>query len=113
MIRAPEEEAKIEGLKQDVKFVNSLLSQCGLESPFPFSPLLNVCNDFTQVVGTADLYNLETAVKIMISLLNSKQRENAFRCEMEERSRRLSDDLESREILIVNTFVIFITNICY
>lgn len=58
---------KIETLQQDMKFVNNLLSQCGMEAPFPFARVV------AESVSTSDMYHLETAVKILIHLLNSKQ----------------------------------------
>lgn len=58
---------RVDTVKQDIKFVNSLLSQCGLEAPFPFSRVV------ADPVAPSDLYHLETALKILISLLNSKQ----------------------------------------
>lgn len=62
-----DETERVDTVKQDVKFVNSLLSQCGLEAPFPFSRVV------ADPVTPSDLYHLETATKILISLLNSKQ----------------------------------------
>ena len=61
------EAERLETLQQDVKFVNNLLSQCGMEAPFPFARVV------AEAHTTSDIYNLETAVKILIRLLNSKQ----------------------------------------
>lgn len=63
----PVELERIESIQQDIKFVNSLLSQSGLEAPFPFSRAI------ADPVTPSDLYHLETATRILISLLNCKQ----------------------------------------
>lgn len=63
----PLELERIESIKQDIKFVNSLLSQSGLEAPFPFSRAIG------DPVTPSDLYHLETATRILINLLNCKQ----------------------------------------
>lgn len=58
---------RLEDIQKDVKFINKLLFECGLESPFPFS---RIVGDLSQV---SDVYNLESAIKILVSLLVSKQ----------------------------------------
>jgi len=69
---------RLEALQQDIKFINSLLSKCDLEAPFPFSRLIA---DPSACTGS-DLYAVESAVRILISLLQSKQVNHikAFEC---------------------------------
>lgn len=62
------DQQRLETLQQDFKFINNLLSDCGLEAPFPFK----VIGD-TSSGHASEMYNLEAAVRILISLLNSKQ----------------------------------------
>lgn len=71
----PVELERIESIRQDIKFVNSLLSQSGLEAPFPFSRAI------ADPVTPSDLYHLETATRILIALLNCKQVPRRHRCE--------------------------------
>lgn len=64
-------QARLESLQQDIKFINNLLSQTGLEAPFPFS---SVATDNPRGgSGGSELHNLEQAVSTLITLLNSKQ----------------------------------------
>lgn len=58
-----------------MKFVNNLLSQAGLEAPFPFSPVIAESLAITALNGSggSELHSLEQAVSTLISLLNSKQ----------------------------------------
>ena len=60
---------RLETLQQDIKFINNLLSKCDMEAPFPFSRLIA---DPSTCTGS-DLYAIESAVRILISLLQSKQ----------------------------------------
>lgn len=70
----PEEAERLAVLHHDVKFVNSLLAQCGMECPFPFARLVMGGDHLESLqFGSADFYNLETATRILIALLNSKQ----------------------------------------
>ena len=93
---AAQDAQKLETLQQDIKFVNSLLSQCGLEAPFPFHA---VAADVAKCSAT-EVYALESALQILIALLNSKQKETAFRSELEDRQRRLAEELDQREAVI-------------
>ena len=60
---------RLEILQQDIKFINNLLSKCDMEAPFPFSRLIA---DPSTCTGS-DLYAIESAVRTLISLLQSKQ----------------------------------------
>jgi hypothetical protein len=67
--KAAEDVQRLEALQQDIKFINNLLSQCGLETSFPFQ---TVVTDTSKCSAT-EVYALESAVQILITLLNSKQ----------------------------------------
>ena len=66
---AGNEAERLQALLQDIKFVNNLLSRCGLDAPFPFS---QVVADPSRC-SPSELYSLEASVKILTVLLNCKQ----------------------------------------
>lgn len=71
---------RLETVQQDVLFVNSLLSQCGLDAPFPFARAVADPHGATAApLTTADLHSLEAATRTLITLLTSKQVRAALR----------------------------------
>lgn len=58
---------RLQRLRIDINFVNSLLSASSLAAPFPFAM------EVDQIATTADLYAMEAAVATLLALANSKQ----------------------------------------
>ena len=65
-------ECSDESVFQDVQYINALLTQFSLESPFPFKSLNP--NEST----TAEKVDFGKAIRILISLLGSKQALRGF-----------------------------------
>ena len=63
---------RLEVIKQDIKFINNMLSHQGFDSAFPMASVVADLTDENSLT-TGDIYALETATKILITLLNSKQ----------------------------------------
>lgn len=54
-------------LGQDITFVNNLLNELGMESPFP------LFEKYTNISNASEAYTLQSSIKILINLLNTRQ----------------------------------------
>lgn len=63
---------RLETIRQDIKFINNMLSQQGFDCSFPMAKVIANPNDVDSLT-TGDIFALEAANKILIALLNSKQ----------------------------------------
>lgn len=68
-----EKTGRVEAIKQDLKFINNLLAQQGYDSAFPMGKVVAELGGNGVSLKTADIFALEAANKILISLLTSKQ----------------------------------------
>lgn len=78
-------------IRSDIEFINALLTKLRMESP------LAILSGKPQ--SNPDLttrWELGQLCSVLIPLLSSKSREQAFRSDVEDRVRRLAEDLQER-----------------
>lgn len=85
----------VENLQADIKFLNSLLLKCNLDSSFPFLSL-----DDENDQSMANQYEMARACKILIPLLITKSKEQSFRAEVEGRIQMLAEELTEKTGII-------------
>jgi hypothetical protein len=82
-------------LTDDIKYINGLLNNFGLEE-FPFKSLF-VVNDSSSSNKFVMLDSKARVCSLLIQLLHSKQKEEIFRKDSEDRITRLMDDIRNLE----------------
>lgn len=92
-----------DAFNRDQDFINTLLGRFSLEAPFPFSVVSKPSGGSFETLPSTQKIEIKRAVAILQTLLQSKQREQSFRTDTEERIRRLNEELELRQSAIVPT----------
>lgn len=90
-----EKDTPVDDLQADIKYVNSLLVKCNLDSSFPF---LSLEEGSDQSVATR--YEISRACKILIPLLITKSKEQSFRTDVEKRIQMLAEELAEKSSVL-------------
>jgi hypothetical protein len=91
-------------IRQDVAYINSMLTKLGMECPLSILQLPDEQNSNGKAEenwSASRRWELGQACSVMIPLLTAKVREQAFRNEVEDRVRRLAEDLQDRSTQLV------------
>lgn len=103
-------------IRHDIAYINSMLTKLGMECPLAILHLPDEQNSNGKLEdwSVSRRWELGQACSVMIPLLTAKVREQAFRAEVEDRVRRLAEDLQDRstQLVFLVSLIIFLLFPC-
>lgn len=88
-------------IRHEIEFINSMLIKLGMDCPLAILKA-SVEGEKVDEISAEKRWELGQACSVMIPLLTAKIREQAFRTDVEDRVKRLAEDLHDKSTQLVS-----------